>query len=55
MKYLRSLATIYDTSPQRQTTISRWLNRLQFSNQRSLPVLLAVILLVASLWMTFNG
>ena len=47
MKYLRSLATIYDTSPQRQTTISRWLNRLQFSNQRSLPVLLAVILLVA--------
>ena len=47
MKNLRQLATNYDPSPQRQYAISRWLNRLQLGNQQSLPVLLAVVLLLA--------
>lgn len=47
MKNLRQLTTNYNPSPQRQYPLSRWLNRLQLGNQRSLPVLLVVVLVVA--------
>lgn len=46
MKNLRQLVTNYDPLPQSQYAISRWLNRLQLGNQGSLPILLAVVLLV---------
>lgn len=47
MKFPRLLVPNYDIPPQRQSVLNRWLDRLPPSNQRSLPVLLAVILLVA--------